>query len=277
MQYTKVFIPITDQDQQDIIAAYLAEGDFDAFENHPEGLVAFIPSQQFNNTFLNSVLSEFDVALLDIIIENIAQQNWNAVWESNFEPIYLNNKCSVRAPFHAPLNTEIELIIEPKMSFGTGHHATTSMMMEYMLELNFNNKTVLDFGSGTGILAILASKLNAMNITAIDNEEWAVENSKENCERNNVINVQAILGEKEKVFGSFDIVLANINRHIIIESADVILPCVKENGELLISGILNQDENEIKNLIETEGFKFISTRQKENWSAMHFIKQKKAS
>jgi len=274
MQYTKVFIPILDQEQQDIIAAFLAEGDFDAFENHPDGLVAFVPSQQFDAVFLNTVLANLELSLTNYNIENVAQQNWNAVWESNFEPIYINKKCSVRAPFHAPMQTEIELIIEPKMSFGTGHHATTSMMMESMLEMNFNHKEVLDFGSGTGILAVLASKLNAIKVTAIDNEEWAFENCIENCERNGVTNIETILGEKDKVKGTFDIVLANINRHIIIESIDVLLPSVKENGELLISGILNQDETEIENLITLQGFTFVSKKQKENWSAMHFVKNK---
>lgn len=271
--YTRIFIPLQDEATQQILAAYLAEGDFDAFENLTDGLVAFIPTTQFDNLFLKTALENFGIIESDCLFENIAPQNWNAVWESNFEPIYVNKVCAVRAPFHAPMDVEIDIIIEPKMSFGTGHHATTFMMMEFMTEHNFVQKKVLDFGSGTGILAILASKLGATHVMAIDNEDWAVENCRENCERNGVHHVTTVLGEKERVAGLFDVVLANINRHIILESFDVIQQCLIPGGDIFISGILNQDEIEMQTLFDKNGFRFIDKKQKDNWSAMHFIKK----
>jgi len=271
--YTRIFIPLKDEEAQQILAAYLAAGDFDAFENLSDGLVAFIPTTQFDNLFLKTALENFGIIESDCAFENIAPQNWNAVWESNFEPIYVNKVCAVRAPFHAPMEVEIDIIIEPKMSFGTGHHATTFMMMEYMTEHDFAQKKVLDFGSGTGILAILASKLGATHVMAIDNEDWAVENCRENCERNGVNNVTTVLGEKEKVIGTFDVVLANINRHIILASFDVIQQCLLPGGDIFISGILNQDEIEMQTLFDENGFRFINKKQKDNWSALHFIKK----
>jgi ribosomal protein L11 methyltransferase len=271
--YTRIFIPLQDEEAQQILAAYLAAGDFDAFENLSDGLVAFIPTTQFDNLFLKTALENFGIIESDCVFENIAPQNWNAVWESNFEPIYVNKVCAVRAPFHAPMEVEIDIIIEPKMSFGTGHHATTFMMMEYMTEHDFVQRKVLDFGSGTGILAILASKLGATNVMAIDNEDWAVENCRENCERNGVNNIATVLGEKEKVTGMFDVVLANINRHIILASFDVIKQCLLPSGDIFISGILNQDEIEMQTLFDENGFRFINKKQKDNWSALHFIKK----
>ena len=270
--YTRIFIPIKEEASQQILAAYLAEGDFDAFENLTDGLVAFIPTTQFDNLFLKTALENFGILESDCLFEDIAPQNWNAVWESNFEPIYVNKICAVRAPFHSPMDVAIEVIIEPKMSFGTGHHATTFMMMEFLTEHSFANKKVLDFGSGTGILSILASKLGAIEVVAIDNEDWAVENCRENCERNDVDNVITLLGEKEKVNGTFDTVLANINRHIILASFDVIQQCLLSGGDIFISGILNQDEIEMQTLFGEHGFRFIDKKQKENWSALHFIK-----
>jgi ribosomal protein L11 methyltransferase len=238
-----------------------------------EALLDFLPSDKYNVNDVKSCLQMINQA--DLIIEEtiIEQKNWNEEWERNFEPVIINEQLSIRAPFHAQQATTYELIIEPKMSFGTGHHATTSMMCEIMLQIHFLDKKVLDFGSGTGILAILASKLKAKSVLGIDNEEWAIENSIENAQKNECINTQFKLGEEQLIQETFDIVLANINRHIILDNINVITDAVKNEGILLISGILNSDEEEMNQELHKYNFNQQYTLQKDGWSAMYFYKK----
>ena len=273
MQYSKITIQVNQPELQEIVIALLAEYEFDSFDFDTDYIYAYIPTHLFREEDLHEVFDRINQPQTTYSVNLIEQKNWNEEWEKNFEPVIINSKLAIRAPFHNSLNTEIELVIEPKMSFGTGHHATTHMMCEMMLNFDFLNKKVLDFGSGTGILAILASKLNAASIVGIDNEEWAVENSNENAQRNQCSNCKFILGEEEKITQDYDIVLANINRHIILGNINVITTAVKNDGVLLISGILNNDEEEMIQELNKYNFKHINTTQLNNWSAMYFHKQ----
>jgi ribosomal protein L11 methyltransferase len=273
MQYSKITILTSEQEIQEILTAYLAEYDFDSFDSDEHHLYAYIPSHLFNESDLTDVFDRIDQPTLTYQVSLMEQKNWNEEWEKNFDPVIINSKFSIRAPFHNKIGSDIELVIEPKMSFGTGHHATTYMMCEMMLNIDFTDKKVLDFGSGTGILAILASKLKASYVLGIDNEEWAVENSIENAERNDCDNCKFILGEEEKIESVYDIVLANINRHIILDNINVITNAVKNNGILLISGILNTDEVEMIQKMNEYNIKHEYTVQKDAWSAMYFTKK----
>ncbi len=272
MQYTKITIPIRDTEIQEILIAYLAAYDFDSFDSDELNVYAYIPSKNYHSKDVINCLEKINQADLKFEESIIEQKNWNEEWEKNFDPVFINKQLSIRAPFHAKQDTTIELVIEPKMSFGTGHHATTFMMCEIMLQIDFLDKKVLDFGSGTGILAILACKLGAKSVLGIDNEEWAIENSIENAQKNDCLNTQFKLGEEQLIEETYDIVLANINRHIILDNINVITNAVKNKGILLISGILNSDEEEMTQELNKYNFKHQYTLQKDGWSAMYFYK-----
>jgi ribosomal protein L11 methyltransferase len=212
---------------------------------------------------VNNLVKEFTFN-----ITSIPEQNWNAVWESNFEPVVVDDFCAVRADFHQPIkNVQHEIIITPKMSFGTGHHATTYMMIEQMSNIDFTKKRVFDFGTGTGILAILAQKLGAASITASDNDEWSIENAEENFQKNDVHSI--ILYRSSAIpKDSFDIILANINRNVLSEYASALVNILSPNGVLLVSGILKEDEKIIVaafNILQP-----IKVQQNKNWVSILF-------
>jgi len=196
-------------------------------------------------------------------VNKIQEENWNASWESSFSPVIVEDFVAVRADFHDVVeDVEFEIIIEPKMSFGTGHHATTASMVQGMLKENFVNKTVLDFGSGTGVLAILAEKLKARHIVAIDNEEWAYNNCVENVERNNCVCIKTIKGDDTFVFNEkFDVILANINRNVILKNIAYWKNLLNPKCVLMVSGILQSDEKDV-----------ISEAQKNNLSVKDVIR-----
>jgi ribosomal protein L11 methyltransferase len=203
----------------------------------------------------------------------IQPQNWNAAWEAGFSPVIVPGFCTVRADFHEPVNdTPYEIVITPKMSFGTGHHATTRLMMAAMRGMDFNAKRVLDFGTGTGILAILASKLGAREITAIDNDEWSVENSLENVAANGAQNISVLNGSLEITEGvpPFTIILANINRHILLQYLQQMKAIIVDGGELLLSGILQEDEQIITQAALNVGFRRAAISTEGDWIALKF-------
>jgi ribosomal protein L11 methyltransferase len=212
---------------------------------------------------VNNLVKEFTFN-----ITSIPEQNWNAVWESNFEPVVVDDFCAIRADFHQPIkNVQHEIIITPKMSFGTGHHATTYMMIEQMSNINFTKKRVFDFGTGTGILAILAQKLGAASITAIDNDEWSIENAKENFQKNDVHSI-TLYRSSAMPKDSFDIILANINRNVLNEYASALVSILSPKGVLLVSGILKEDERVIVaafNILQP-----IKVQQNKNWISILF-------
>ena len=225
------------EEQQEVLVSKLTDFGAEGFEQTEQQLIAYFPALDFNSYEINAALENYTFHTL-----TLEEQNWNALWESNFQPVNVGDFCTVRADFHDPVpGARYEIIITPKMSFGTGHHATTYMMMEQMENMEFKNKSVFDFGTGTGILAILAEKLGAANITAIDVDEWSITNAKENFERNNCEQIQVA---QSSVIPSqqFDIILANINRNVILNYLPELKKALTPGGYMLLSGLLTTDE-----------------------------------
>lgn len=273
MDYTEVRF-FNNPDINEVIIALLAESDFDMFEEREDGVNGYVKANLYNEEFVRSMLQSNEV-LSGVRFESnvIKDRNWNKEWEKNFEPVLIADRVFIRAPFHPSGNYPHELIIEPKMSFGTGHHATTSMMIQLMLTLDLNEKTVLDMGSGSGVLAIFAEQLGAKKIAAIDFDEWAFENAVENVERNNCnkINVEkgtvALIADQ-----SFDVILANINRNVLLNDMEQYVKSLVTGGEILFSGILTSDQEILSNHAASCGLTFVNAITQENWMALHFKK-----
>lgn len=204
--------------------------------------------------------------------ELIPDQNWNKLWESNFEPITIGEQCAIRAPFHHEFtNIPYEIIIEPKMSFGTGHHQTTRLMIENMLEMDFKNKIVLDMGCGTGVLGILAVLKKASRVVAVDIDKWACANTIENAKKNNIEHISVLQGGAELIlYEQFDIILANINRNILLGQIKDYSLSHKQGGTLLISGILRNDREILKNAASENGYSFLKTAELDDWITLMF-------
>ena len=259
----------------DIITAELADIDFESFEETEEGVKAYIQERYFDEEKVKSVFSSLEN--IQVVYEQklIPAQNWNAVWESNFEPVIIDTKCSVRAPFHSkPEGVEFDLVIEPKMSFGTAHHETTSLMISYLLKINVEGKDVLDMGCGTAVLAILAGMKGAKNITAIDIDPWPVENAKENARNNNVLQIEVIMGGAEQLGEKmFDFILANINRNVLLADTAAYSSVLNKNGTLFLSGFYKEDLEQITNSASENGLEFVSFETKNNWTAAQYLKK----
>ena len=272
MQYTLYEFYTSDEIERDWLISILSDYHFEGFEETSTSLKAYVEADKMDKNKLSEILSKNEFSHIEFSTSTIENKNWNEEWEKNFEPVVIAERVAIRAPFHAPFKTEFEIIIEPKMSFGTGHHATTASMIELMLNEKLENKTVLDFGSGTGVLAIFAAKLNAANITAIDNEEWAYNNCLENIERNNCAAIKCIHADDTFVFDKkFDFVLANINRPVILKNIAKWKSLLNQNGILLVSGILLSDEKDILSKAAENHF-FVKTILRSNgWLAISFI------
>ncbi|MES2332821.1 MAG: 50S ribosomal protein L11 methyltransferase [Bacteroidota bacterium] len=258
-----------DDGMHDTLVAELAEIGYDGFEEFPGLLKAFIPEADFMENELNILLNKYDIKYSKSMIQ---KQNWNALWESNFEPVQVDEFVGIRAAFHpAFTNVEHEITITPKMSFGTGHHATTYMVMKLMQELDFKGKTVFDFGTGTGILAILAEKLGANKVLAVDNDDWCIENASENISINscNSIDIQKV--DKLTLTQQFDIILANINRNIILDNIDELRRSLAPGGQLLLSGLLREDESDITDVCHALGLQHKRTLERSGWIALWFF------
>lgn len=264
------------QPAQEILVALLDELDYDSFEETQVGLKAYILEADFkeeelkNLPYLNSgeVKWTFKTEKLETI-------NWNEEWERNYEPVYIEDEVQIRAPFHPKKEGfKHEVIIEPKMSFGTGHHQTTRLMSLMMMTMNFADKEVLDMGTGTGVLAILAEKLGARQILAIDNFEWAATNTAENAERNTCIKIQADHGDAASIKGmNFDIVLANINRNVLLQDMNAYSQTLSSGGSLVMSGYFDVDFGLINKQAEKLGFALEKKLSEKNWICCHYIKQ----
>jgi ribosomal protein L11 methyltransferase len=267
--YQITITPIT-KNISDIIIALLAEQDYDGFNEEEDTLHCFIPEQLWNEAILIDTLAPFQLAFTKQLIE---QRNWNADWESSYEPILINNEVAIRATFHEPITSAAHnIIIVPKMSFGTGHHATTRMMMEFISEINCTNKSVLDYGCGTGVLAIYAAYKGATELDAIDIDEWCVENTLENIGLNKAENIKVLQGDLDIVGNKkYDIILANINLYILLKQMPQFYNMLNTSGELF--GILNTDVETLQKSGESVGFTLLTTKRIENWCALQFVKK----
>ncbi len=264
----------TEPENIEILIAFLGELPFDSFEEQEQGLNAYIQIKQFNKSIENKILDLQKQIWFTFDRQVIKAQNWNAIWESNFKPLIVDDFCAIRADFHEPVtNVAHEIIINPKMAFGTGHHETTFMVLQAMENIDFYNKNVLDYGCGTGILAILTSKLGAKQIDAVDIEIQSFENTLENAQNNKINNIKVIHGTLENIEdSSYGIILANINRNVILNSMESLYGRLVKNGKLIVSGILKQDKSLVLEKAADIGFRLNNTVQKNKWICSIFEK-----
>ncbi|WP_034889921.1 50S ribosomal protein L11 methyltransferase [Gillisia sp. Hel_I_29] len=262
------------QPASEILIAELGNVGFESFVENEEGITAYIQVNEFQEGSLKDIYvlnsDEFEISYTTSEIEQV---NWNSEWEKNFNPIIVDNKCSVRAPFHVKPETEFDIVIEPKMSFGTGHHATTHMMLQHILKDDWRDLSVLDMGCGTGVLAILAGMKGANPIDAIDIDNWCYLNTMENVERNNANNISVYEGTAALLEGrSYDRIIANINRNILLEDISIYSKCLKSGGKLYLSGFYVEDIPMIEKECNANNLNIEATLDRENWAAVSFTK-----
>lgn len=262
---------------RDILAAELFEIGFEGTMESDTGLQAYIGENEFDRTELDRLLSSdiFDSASIKVIKETSEEErNWNQEWEDRFEPVLVDGRCLVRAPFnHVQGEFDHELIIQPKMSFGTGHHATTSLMLKYLIDLEIP-ETVLDMGSGTGVLAIFCKKNGAKNVVAIDIDDWAYENTHENMVLNEVIGIEVRHGDASKLVEGeeFELILANINRNVLLSDMSVYSAHLTKAGTILFSGFYTEDMHLIESAANKNGLNLVDHHVQDNWVSARFRK-----
>jgi ribosomal protein L11 methyltransferase len=256
----------------EILIAELGEVGFESFVENENGVVAYIQKSDWNANLLANIFvlnsNEFQIEFTQ---KEVAQTNWNAEWEKNFSPIEVDNLVSVRAPFHENANLKYDIVIEPKMSFGTGHHETTHMMIQHLLQLDLQDKKVLDMGCGTGILAILAEMRGATKLDAIDIDNWCYINSIENIARNNCKHITALEGDASLIKGKYDVIIANINRNILLNDMHIYANALCKNGTLLLSGFYKSDIDIINTEVEKYQLTFVKQIERNNWVALQYI------
>ena len=256
----------------EILMAELAEVGFDSFEDTPTGIKAYIPKDSWNEQILEDIYllsnPEFTISYQ---ITEIEQVNWNEEWEKNFSPIVVEDLCTVRANFHPVPNTRYDIVITPKMSFGTGHHETTYMMLQQLLPLSLEGTKVLDMGCGTGILAIMAALRGARDITAIDIDPWCVENATENVQQNNCSFITIKEGDVSLIAGEqYNLILANINRNILLSDIPAYTQALLPQGLLLVSGFYEEDLPAIKEKCQEVGLTYLSHIERNRWVSAKF-------
>ncbi len=258
----------------EILIAELGNIGFESFVENENGVVAYV-QKEMNNTHLlaNIFILNSDEFVISYTKKEIAQTNWNAEWEKNFTPIQVDDLVSVRAPFHNNPNLKYDIVIEPKMSFGTGHHETTHMMIQHLLKLDLKNKKVLDMGCGTGILAIFAEMKNAQPIDAIDIDNWCYLNALENVRRNNCNDISVFEGDASLLIGKkYDLIIANINRNILLKDMQTYANCLNDKGVLLLSGFYKEDIPVIDIEVIKYQLKLETFIERNNWVALKYNK-----
>lgn len=263
------FIVTPSEPGSEILTALIADMGFESFDQSETGFIAYIKEEDASQVDFSGIL--FEDFSYSYTVEKIAAANWNAEWEKNFEPVLVDDLLCIRAPFHEPnRSVKHEIVIMPKMSFGTGHHQTTRLMCRELFNTDFRGKRVLDMGCGTGILAILTKQLGAAEIVGIDIDEWSVENAMENCAANHCPDILIKKGdvdllEKEK---DFEVILANINKNILKAQIPAYSKKIKAGGTLFLSGFFTTDVEELKEVAAKHGFTFLSVRNENEWAMM---------
>ncbi|MBQ2851833.1 MAG: 50S ribosomal protein L11 methyltransferase [Bacteroidales bacterium] len=260
---------------KDMLMELLGAAGFDSFMDTDEGFEAYCQEKSLDETELDEILQMEQFSNVKLLKkELIPDQDWNATWEASYEPVIINELCRIKAPFHQVEGSyKYDLVIEPKMSFGTAHHETTSQIIELMLQSDFKGLNVLDMGSGTGVLAILAKKLGSSMTVAIDNDEWAYRNALDNVKLNDETEIVVELGDANSLNNrQFDIILANINRNILLRDMKEYVKCLVDGGKIFFSGFYEEDLKLIAKEAECLGLKYVNHVTKNNWTAAVFIK-----
>ena len=277
MSYIQILFYLKNNEEyvSDILSAQLADLGFESFVNTADGLEAYIKKQIFSKEHLDTLVKDFEYSELSYKTIEVEDKNWNEEWEKHyFEPILIDNKCVIHSSFHQNVpQAEFDIIINPKMAFGTGHHETTSLMISKILQADLCGKTVLDMGCGTSVLAIFAKMRGAASLTAIDIDDWCVENSLENIKLNKMDGIEVLLGGAELLSGRhFDVIFANINRNILLADMAEYIACLPPDGELYMSGFYSEDVPVIKEKALSLGMKFVDFQEKNNWTVIRLIK-----
>jgi ribosomal protein L11 methyltransferase len=257
----------------EILIAELGELAFESFTETESGISAFVQKDLWDEMILENVnILHSEEFKIDYNYEEIDQVNWNEEWEKNFEPIDVEGNCHVRAPFHPKTDAEFDILIEPKMSFGTGHHETTHMMIQHLLEIDVTGMKTLDMGCGTAILAILAEMKGAQPIDAIDIDNWCYLNSIENAERNNCKNISVYEGDASLLEGKkYDLIIANINRNILLNDMQAYVDCLTPKGTLLLSGFYTEDIPFIDASCTEKGLTYVKKFERNNWVSLKYV------
>ncbi|MCT4591471.1 MAG: 50S ribosomal protein L11 methyltransferase [Carboxylicivirga sp.] len=277
MEYTKVEVKVNPVNQvvNEIVMAQMGEMGFDSFEETADGFNAYIPANLFDQVDFSLLVSPIDGIDLSFKSENIPDQNWNQVWEENyFQPITIGDQCIIRSTFHeVEHQCKYEIIINPRMAFGTGHHETTSLMVQQILEQDFEGLNVLDMGCGTGILGMLCSMKGAKQITGVDIDEWAYNNALESIELNDITNMKIMLGGAEVVKEElYDVVLANINLNILLDNIESYAKVLKDKGTIIFSGFYDSDLQQFNEVTSQYNLQMISQKTDNNWTSVAYIK-----
>ncbi len=257
----------------DILVAELGQAGFESFTENPDGVEAYIQKADWDAGLLDDIqILQSEEVTFSYEVKEIEQVNWNEEWEKNFEPIVVADQVSIRAPFHQNPGLKYDIVIEPKMSFGTGHHETTHLMIQHLIDLDLRGKKVLDMGCGTGILAIFAEMKGAAAIDAIDIDNWCYENSLENVERNHCHHISVFEGDASLLKpAAYDVIIANINRNILLKDMPVYTGSLKENGILLLSGFYTEDVEKINESAESNGLKQDKKLIRNNWVGLKYV------
>jgi ribosomal protein L11 methyltransferase len=270
-----LFSPLNSENEKSLLIAELLEIGFESFTEEEAAVLAYISTDHYHEDILKEIgfLKNHPEIVFEIkILEDI---NWNKEWESNYQPVTIAGKCHVRAPFHqAAGNLPYEIIIEPKMAFGTAHHETTQLMAAWLMDIEVEDKTVLDMGCGTGVLAILANKMGAASVTGIDNDEWAWRNAQENFRINGLQEENVSSGDAIMIVENrYDLILANINRNVLMQDMKAYVDGLRNGGKLLLSGFYQKDIQAIRNTAEMWGLKFLGSRNLNDWAVVLLQKQ----
>jgi ribosomal protein L11 methyltransferase len=260
----------------EILASALSEENFESFVHNDDGFEAFVQQPLYDETVLQNLSEQFPDIKFTHVVSNIKQENWNATWEKSFNPVIIENYCSIRAPFHAAATPPLlDIIIEPKMSFGTGHHQTTWLMTKALFENNVKDKSVLDVGCGTGVLAIVAKKLGSKTVVGFDIDEWSIENSRENRNVNGFarLDIDFFQGTIQKIDNqSFDFVFANINKNILLKEMKNYYDVLNTGGQLFLSGFFELDAPDLIAAAEKLGLRLQKQETKGEWATLAFVK-----